>query len=138
MKPEKPRFDGVENINVQLDTESTLDVRADAIFHNPNSIDIVVKHATVEVLIDGISGGTIDRDYNVTLKANASSTLPIEVQLPSDKVFPNNGLHAIGSILQALGGRKYKVQFVGTVNIEAAGFDWEIPIDQTDEVALVN
>lgn len=134
-KPQKPEFKGVDNITINMDGMEVIHVTGDAVFHNPNAIDIRITGTNLEVFIDGIPAGKLERELDNVLKANENSGIPIEVDLPTDKVF-SNPLQMIGGALQALGGRKYTVQFKGTVTVKAAGINWDLPIDQTEEVSL--
>lgn len=136
VKPQKPEFKGVENINIQMQNMEVIHVTGDAVFHNPNSMDIHVTGTDIDVLVNDIEAGKLERNLDVVLVANDETAIFVEVDLPTEKVF-SNPLQMLGGALQALGGRTYTVQFKGTVAVKAAGITWNLPIDQTEEVSLM-
>lgn len=103
-------------------------LKANAIFHNPNSGSMKVKQINLEIMLDNKQVAVIDQQMDSMIKGKADFTLPLEVQLQLKDV----GL--LDTILSLFGGKKYEVQFVGNLKVRVGGFPVRIPVNYKDQI----
>ncbi len=105
-------------------------LKANAILYNPNKGSLRLKAIELDILLDGKVSANIDQKLNALIKGTSEFTVPLEVQLQ----LKDSGL--LGTILSMLGGKRYKIQFVGKLKVSIGGFPIWIPIDHKDEIKL--
>lgn len=105
-------------------------MKADAIFFNPNSSRMRLKRIVVDVLVDGKKAARIDQHLSSLIKANAEFTVPLEVEVKLKE------LGLLDTIFNLLGGKKYDVEFTGSMKMTVNGFPLHVPIQQKEEVSL--
>ena len=103
-------------------------LRAEAILFNPNNTTVRLKEIKIQVLLDGKPAASIDQKLNSVIKANSEFNIPLEVQLNMKET----GL--LDTLLSLFGGKKYEVQFTGTIRIKVSLFPVNIPIDHKDQI----
>ena len=105
-------------------------LKADAVFFNPNSSRMRVKRIDIDVFVDGKKAARVDQRLNALMKANSEFTVPLEVQLNLKEV----GL--LDTILSLFGGKKYDIQFVGSMKVTVNGFPVKVPVNHKDLLKL--
>ena len=105
-------------------------LKADAIFYNPNSSRMRLKSIDIDVWVDGKKAARVDQHLSALIKANSEFTIPLEVQLNLKEM----GL--LDTILNLFGGKKYEVQFVGSIKVVVNGFPVRFPLDYKEQVKL--
>ena len=103
-------------------------LKANAIFHNPNSGSMKLKQINLEIMLDNKRVAVIDQQMDSMIKGKSDFTLPLEVQLQLKDV----GL--LDTILSLFGGKKYEVQFVGNLKVRVSGFPVKIPVNYKDQI----
>jgi len=101
---------------------------ADAILYNPNKGSVRLKEIDLDILLNGKSAAQIDQKLNAQIKSQSEFTIPVEVQLKLNEA----GL--LDTILSLFGGKKYEIQFTGTLRITVGGFPVKIPVNHKDEI----
>lgn len=128
-KPKEPvvlREVKVRNVSPGKDGNPIL--TADAILYNPNKGSLRLKEMDLDILLNGKSTARIDQKLNALIKSKSEFTIPVEVQLKLNET----GL--LDTILSLFGGKKYEVQFTGTVRITVSGFPVKIPVNHKEEI----
>lgn len=105
-------------------------LKADAVFFNPNSSRMRVKRIDIDVFVDGKKAARVDQRLHTLIKANSEFTVPLEVQLNLKEV----GL--LDTILSLFGGKKYDIQFVGSMKVTVNGFPVKVPVNYKDLLKL--
>ena len=103
-------------------------LRAEAILFNPNNTTVRLKEIKIQVLLDGKPAASIDQKLNSVIKANSEFNIPLEVQLNMKET----GL--LDTLLSLFGGKKYEVQFTGTIRIKVSLFPVNIPVNHKDQI----
>ncbi|MBS1977223.1 MAG: hypothetical protein JST46_07610 [Bacteroidetes bacterium] len=102
-------------------------MKADAVFFNPNSSRMRLKRIQLDVLVDGKKAARIDQQLSSLIKANSDFTVPLKVELNLKE------LGVLDAILNLLGGKKYVVEFTGSMKMSVNGFPLKVPIQQKEE-----
>ena len=105
-------------------------LRADAIFYNPNNATFRLKEIEMTVLLDGKEAARIDQNLSSSIMARSEFTVPLEVQLHIKEM----GL--LDTILSLFGGKKYEVEFSGSIKVKVRGFPLRIPVNHKDQIKL--
>ena len=82
------------------------------------------------MFVDGKKAARVDQRLNALIKANSEFTVPLEVQLNLKEV----GL--LDTILSLFGGKKYDIQFVGSMKVTVNGFPVKVPVNHKDLLKL--
>ncbi len=129
---EQPIFVKVANIKLVKSNAKVIQLSADAYFKNPNNIGGTLASEGIKVLVNGTEMATVSsQPFKVPAKKEFS--IPLEVEIPTNKVFNNNNLSAIlGSLLN----KKLKVQYKGKLKYKVLGFSSTYNIDQIEEVKI--
>ncbi len=101
---------------------------ADAILYNPNKGSLRLKEIDLDIRLNGKSAARIDQKLNALIKSRSEFTVPVEVQLKLNEA----GL--LDTILSLFGGKKYDIQFTGTVKVSVGGFPVKIPVNHQDQI----
>ncbi len=105
-------------------------LKAEAIFYNPNSSRMRLKRIDIDVLVDGKKAARIDQHLSALIKAKDEFSVPLEIQLNLKEV----GL--LDTILSLFGGKKYDIEFVGSIKVIVNGFPVRFPLNYKEQVKL--
>lgn len=117
----------VKNIVVLPGKEGYPILTGDAIFYNPNSSRMKLKEIKVDVLVDGKKSATVDDKLSIVAKGKSEFTVPLKLQLETKEF----GL--VQTLKNIFGGKKYEIQFVGTLKVNVNGLPVRIPVDHKEE-----
>jgi LEA14-like dessication related protein len=118
----------VRDIVVDATTEPLL--KANAVLYNPNNVRIKLRSAKVDVYVNGKKSGHIDQEFKMMIPAKAEFTVPLEVKLNMKE------LGFLDTILGAIGGKKMKVEYKGSIKVTYKGVPVRIPVDYQSDVRL--
>lgn len=127
---EEIQFKGVSNIVVEASASGEPMLKGDAMFFNPNSVRMKLRKANIEIMVNDKKSATVNQEYNLEIPANGDFTVPVEAQLSLKEV---GVLNTIASIL---GGKKYKLQFMGTIHASVRGVRVRVPVNHVEETKL--
>lgn len=116
----------VRDIVIDANTEPTL--RAQAILYNPNNIRIKLRHAEIDVYVNGKKSGRIDQELKMMIPAEAEFTVPLEVKLNMKE------LGLLDTIFGMIGGKKLKVEYKGSISLTYRGVPIRVPVNHQSEV----
>ena len=124
------QFLEVKNIVVTTGPNGQPLLRGEALFYNPNKIKMKLRKADIEVLVNDKKSALVNQDYDIAIPAKGNFTVPVEAQLTLKEI----GL--MDAIAGLFGGRKYKVQFLGTIYASVRGVRVKVPVNHTEETKL--
>ena len=116
----------IKSVEPGMDGQMLL--KADAIFFNPNAARMRLKRIDIDVLVDGKKAARVDHPVSSLIKAKSEFTVPLEVQLNLKEI----GL--LDTLFSLFGGKKYNVEFVGSIKITVNGFPVKVPVKYKEEV----
>jgi len=121
-------FRQVKNIVVEANPEPML--HAQAVLYNPNKVRMKLRKINVEVFVDGKNAAKVDQELKTDIPAEAEFTVPLEVKLNLKE------LGFLDTVFGVLGGKKYKMQFKGSISITYKGVPIKVPVDYKSEARL--
>ncbi len=119
---------GINIKSVQPEANGNSLLKADAIFFNPNAGRIRLKEIVINVLLDSKNAANVDQKLNTLITGNSEFTVPLEIHLNLKEI----GL--VDTLLSLFGGKKYGIQYVGTIKASVRGYPIKIPVDFRDEL----
>jgi LEA14-like dessication related protein len=122
-------FRQVRNIVVEADNNEPM-LHAQAVLYNPNKMRMKLRKINVEVFVDGKNAAKVDQKLKTEIPAEAEFTVPLEVKLNIKE------LGLLDTILGVIGGKKYKIQFKGSISITYKGLPIKVPVDYKTEARL--
>jgi hypothetical protein len=115
---------------VVVDASSDPTLKANAIFFNPNRVRGRLKKIDVEIFVNGKKAASVNQKMTTKIPANAEFTVPIEVQLALKE------LGFMDTLLGVFGGKKFEIQYKGSLRLSYHGLPVRVPVDYKDEVRI--
>ncbi|WP_372755260.1 hypothetical protein [Mariniflexile sp.] len=129
---EKPEFIGIDNIKVSESTSEYVVLTANAIFKNPNIISGEIQVNTIKVLINNSEVASVSSE-NYQVPAKKEFSIPLNANIPIEKVFGNENLSVLISSLLT---KKMKVHYKGVIKYKVLGFSHTYDVDKTEDIKL--
>jgi len=131
----KPEFLRVENIEVVKANLKNVELKANAIFKNPNSLGGKLWTNDIKVFIDEKYIGTVTaEEFKVPAKKDFS--IPLTVKFSASKIIKNNKGNLLSAILKQVLEKKVVVNFKGDLGYKVIGFTSNYAIDYTEEIVI--
>ncbi len=131
----KPEFIAVENIDVVKANLKSVELKADAIFKNPNSLGGTLWTNDIEVFVDDKYMGTVTaEEFKVPAKKEFS--IPLTIKFSASKIIENNKGNLLSSILKQVLEKKVVVNLKGDLGYKVVGFTSSYAIDHTEEIII--
>ena len=124
------RFVSIKNVEVLTDSKGEPILKGDAVFFNPNKMKMKLRKANIEVFVNDKKSAHVQQVYNLSIPANGNFIVPVEAKLTLKEF----GL--ADAVASFLGGRKYKLHFLGNIHASVGGVRIRIPVDHKEETRL--
>jgi len=132
--PQAPEFKDVSDLNIELNGFTKLNVSALAHFYNPNKAKVVIKDASIKVLLEGNEVANIDEVYNITAEGNNDFSIPVSTSISLGNLSSNTLKHAMA----LAGGEGKKVTYSGYIKVNMHGITFKVPIKHTEMLQMNN
>jgi LEA14-like dessication related protein len=116
--------------DVVVDASSDPVLKANAVFFNPNNVRGKIKKIKVDIFVNGKKAANVDQEFKLAVPAKAEFTVPLEVKLAIKE------LGFMDTVLGMIGGKKFDVQYKGSLKINYRGIPITVPVDYKDEVRI--
>jgi len=127
---EKVVFRGVQNVSVEPNEQNQPILKADAFFHNPNSVKMKLKEIYVDVMVNGKPTANVRQKMKVVIPPKSDFSVPVEALLSMKE------LGLLDTIVNLLGGKKYDLQYTGYVKIAVHGVTIKVPFTHQEQIRL--
>jgi LEA14-like dessication related protein len=127
-----PVFESIEQVEITERTGTHITVAAEVNFYNPNHHKITLKHADIDVLINGKPITNYTRDYNIKINKDEYFSIPVEITFTLADLNSN----VITSAINALLGKKQRLSYKGHIRIRVFGVRIKVPVDGTTQFDL--
>lgn len=105
-------------------------LKAKAIFYNPNNIRMKLKRINVDVYVNGKKVANVNQKLKTLIPAMGEFTIPLEVKLAMKE------LGIMDTILGFLGGKKFNVEYKGSIRVNYNGLPIRVPVHYKDEIRV--
>jgi LEA14-like dessication related protein len=116
--------------DIVVDASSEPKLKAQAVLYNPNRHHGKLKHIKMDIFVDGKKAGTIDQKMKIDIPGKKEFTVPLEVKLVTKE------FGFLNTLLSVIGGKKFDVNYKGTIRVSYHGLPLRVPLDYKDEVML--
>ncbi len=120
----------IQNIEMITGENGEPLLKADAIFHNPNRIKMVLKEINMEVFLDGKSTAHSDQKMDAAIPAKDDFTIPLIVNLHLKEV------NLLDTLFGFLSGKTHEVRYLGYIRVKVHGVMVKVPVDNKSEIKL--
>jgi len=127
---EAPEFKYVENVKVSSVSDKEAFLNADAVFFNPNEMNMTLRGVDVDVFIEGREVGRIEQSNKIKIPAAS------DFKVPLDATFNIGDVGVLNTLLGMIGGKKLTVRYVGHIKVTMNGFPFRVPVDYEGDVRL--
>jgi LEA14-like dessication related protein len=125
---EKIELRKIKDVVVDGTTEPML--KAQAIFYNPNNMRMKLRRINVDVYVNEKKVANINQELKMLIPAKGEFTIPLEVKLAMKE------LGLMDTILGFLGGRKFNVEYKGSIRLNYHGIPIRVPVKYKDEIRI--
>lgn len=122
-------IDQVEIVDIR---DGMVNLRAEAVFTNPNDVRGKLKEVDIKVALDGRNLAEITQAEALVVKPKAEFRIPINIRFAMEDV--QQGL--LSNLVNILSGNKIKLHFVGNIRVGTFIFTQVVPVDYYEEVRL--
>ena len=130
-KPEEaPEFKRIGKVKVNEVIDGQALVNAEAIFYNPNPVNMKLKKINVEVFVQEKKVGTINQDFRLKIPAESDFSVPLDVALDVKEI------GSLGDIFSIMMGAKIPIRFSGHIRAKVHGMGFNVPINVKDNVRI--
>ena len=134
---EKPEFIGVNSLKIKKVSTKEFTVLANLQFQNKNDVGGTLQAKGIHIFIDSIDVAVIDTEvFNVPKKE--AFELPLQVQIPFDKIYKNNKQDLLENIMNIVSNKKIGILYKGVIRYEKGVFHYNYPLDYKQEISLKN
>jgi LEA14-like dessication related protein len=127
---EPPEFKYIEDLKIEMLDQGNAILKANAVLHNPNKKNIVIKRIDIDLYADEKVIATIDKDMSVKAKGASDFRVPLDIQVSLGDLNLNN----IGAALGLFGSGGQKVRYLGKIKVKAYGVPLTVPVDYEDKI----
>jgi LEA14-like dessication related protein len=132
---EKPEFIGVNSLKIKKVSTKEFTVLANLQFQNKNDVGGTLQAKEIHVFIDSIDVATVATEvFNVPKKE--AFELPLQVQIPFDKIYKNNKQNLLENIMNIISNKKVNIFYKGVIRYEKGVFHYNYPLDYQQEISL--
>lgn len=131
-KPESPQFKYLENVVIELESLSTANLHAEAVLHNPNKNNLLIKSANIDILMGDKIIAVLDKELNIRVNGQEDFTVPLDVKIKLRDL----NLNAISSALGLMGKSGQEIRYLGKIKVKAYGVPFSVKVDYTDNINL--
>ncbi|APG64178.1 hypothetical protein LPB136_01815 [Tenacibaculum todarodis] len=131
----KPVFVKVDDVKLVSFKSDTIRLAAKAYFQNPNDVGGKISTDEIKVFINGTELAQVSSE-EFKVPAREDFAIPLNVVVPSKRVFENNKNGILGGLLNSILNQNLKVQFKGDLKYKVFGFSRVYSIDKTEEVKI--
>ena len=116
--------------DVVADATSDPKLKGQAVFYNPNPQSGKLKSINVEIYVNEKKVGSVDQTMKIKIPAKGEFTVPLEVKLAMKE------LGLMDTILGFLGGKKFNIEYKGSIRINYNGLPIRVPVHYKDEIRV--
>jgi LEA14-like dessication related protein len=120
----------IQNLRVAPGPNGFPVLQGDAVFFNPNKSRMKLKAIKVEVFVDDKKAAVADHELDVLVKGQSEFTVPLKVELQMKDFGLTDALKSL------LGGKTYKLHYLGSLKVNVNGFPARVPIDHHEDFKL--
>jgi LEA14-like dessication related protein len=120
----------IQNLRVAPGPNGFPILQGDAVFFNPNKSRMKLKAIKVEVFVDEKKAAVADHELDVLVKGKSEFTVPLKVELQMKDFGLADALKSL------LGGKTYKLHYLGSLRVNVNGFPARVPIDHHEDFKL--
>ena len=130
---ESPEYQKMENFKISKLGLRNIELKADAIFDNPNVVGISVKRTDIDVFNDSILlGKATSPSFEVEKESEFS--IPLTINFSPKKIVKQKG--ALGGVLNAISGKEINVTYKGIITLDIVGVEYDYDFEHTEPVQL--
>lgn len=131
-KLDAPVFKSIEDVEIINRSATNVTIAATTHFYNPNNVQITLKHADIDLLLNDKKITNYQKDYDLKIPKNSDFTVPLEIILSLSDLNSN----IISSAISILTGKKQTLTYLGHVKIKAYGIRVKIPVEGSSKIDL--
>ena len=129
----KPVFIKLDDIKVLSYRLDTVRLEAKAYFKNENDLGGKISTDEIKVFVNDIEMAQVSsKEFKVP--ANREFNIPLNVVIPTKRIFENNEGGILGGLLNTILNKKTTVQFKGVITYKVWGYSNDYPINTTQDI----
>ena len=129
VKFQQPTFQTIEGINLQSITSTGVELKAMAVFNNPNAMGLTLTYTDLNIMVEGKQLAKIVQAQSIKVPAKSDFSVPVDVRVTPKQLW-GDGFSAL------IGKKDLTVRYQGYVTVGAIGIKVNVPIDYQDKLSI--
>ena len=125
-------FTRIEGVKLAGINSTYLNVKAEAVFNNPNTVRGKLKRVELMVLIKQDTVAKLSQAESLKIQKDSEFRVPLNIKLAMKDL--QKGL--LSNAISMLTRKKLNLRFVGEIKVSTSGFSRRVPVDYTVDVKL--
>lgn len=131
-----PYYKSMEKVRIEKFTSSGIQVKANVICHNPNSVEVKLSGFDFKIAANGKQVAVAKQVISSTISADSDFTIPLTVSFSPKKLFKLKDL--LGVAFASLKSKAIHMKYDGTVTVQLLGEDIAIPVEYEEDISFKN
>ncbi len=132
----EPKFQKVENIVVRDLSATKVNIEADAVVYNPNSVSIFMNSIELDVYANETLVGHVSQTRQTEIAKKDNFSIPLAVSFNPTRMFKDNPMGLLESAVNAYTNQKVTLELEGSAQFEVKGISFNVPIAYQGEILL--
>ena len=128
-------FVEIKNARLINITETNVELVADCILYNPNSVGFDLKEANFDVYLYGNKAAHVLQDADAVMPAKKEFSFPITATVNPKEIY-GRGRGLLDVALQVMANKRIKVKYEGTIKVAKGDYGFTVPVVDSLEVPL--
>lgn len=131
--PEYPEFQKIKKVKVLSLKSNKVKIGANVQINNPNALGGVVTDSDLDITLMEKHKANVKQIERVEIPAADNFEIPIEFEFSPKDIWKDD---LLGTALTILGNKKVKAHIKGTITVELAGYEVDVPLDVIRDIPL--
>lgn len=132
--PERPEFKHMKNVTARFTSPTEMILSGIAVYYNPNIVTGDLTAMDVNVWIDEVEVGQLNKELSVSVPGMDDFEVPFEFNFNPEKVFRQKGI--FGSVISILEKKSVEVTYKGRMTMKVMNVEFVVPVDYKEQVVF--
>lgn len=133
--PKSPDFVGLKNVQIDYNVQNKLNLKALAVYNNPNLIGGNLSRTDMKLFIDGVEVSHIQQEESIAIPAQSDFEIPVNITIDPIKLQQENeGL--LRNVLKQVLNNDLELRYAGKVYVSIVDREFGIPVDYSEKIKL--
>ncbi|AZQ43294.1 LEA type 2 family protein [Nonlabens ponticola] len=121
-------FVEIKNVRLTNISKNKVDLVADCILYNPNSVGLELREADFDVFLNGKKAAKVLQEKDALMPAKEEFTFPITASIDPEELYGKKASGLFDIAIQVLANEEVAVKYEGTLKAGKGSFNFLVPV----------